>query len=218
MSEQARGRFITVEGTEGVGKSTNIAFIQTLLDDANIPHIVSREPGGTPLAEEIRNVLVVPREEAMCELTELLLVFAARAQHLKNLIEPALEQGIWVLCDRFTDATFAYQGGGRGISVDLISQLQDLVQGGMRPDCTLLLDAPVDVGMARAGARGALDRFEQEKQAFFDKVRGAYLDRVEQEPGRFVVVDASADLNTVQTDIEQALISQINEYSGGRHG
>jgi dTMP kinase len=145
-------------------------------------------------------------------------VFAARAQHLKNLIEPALEQGIWVLCDRFTDATFAYQGGGRGISVDLISQLQDLVQGGMRPDCTLLLDAPVDVGMARAGARGALDRFEQEKQAFFDKVRGAYLDRVEQEPGRFVVVDASADLNTVQTDIEQALISQINEYSGGRHG
>ncbi|MFT7403739.1 dTMP kinase [Zhongshania sp.] len=218
MSEQVRGRFITVEGTEGVGKSTNIAFIQTLLDDANIPHIVSREPGGTPLAEEIRNVLVVPREEAMCELTELLLVFAARAQHLKNLIEPALEQGIWVLCDRFTDATFAYQGGGRGISVDLISQLQDLVQGGMRPDCTLLLDAPVDVGMARAGARGALDRFEQEKQAFFDKVRGAYLDRVEQEPGRFVVVDASADLNTVQTDIEQALISQINEYSGGRHG
>ncbi|MEX1665847.1 dTMP kinase [Zhongshania arctica] len=218
MSEQVRGRFITVEGTEGVGKSTNIAFIQTLLDDANIPHIVSREPGGTPLAEEIRNVLVVPRDEAMCELSELLLVFAARAQHLKTLIEPALEQGIWVLCDRFTDATFAYQGGGRGISVDLISQLQDLVQGRVRPDCTLLLDAPVDVGMARAGARGALDRFEQEKQTFFEKVRGAYLQRVEQEPDRFAVVDASADLNTVQANIAQALIAQIDLYNGGRHG
>ncbi|MFQ3201836.1 MAG: dTMP kinase [Zhongshania sp.] len=217
MSEQVRGRFITVEGTEGVGKSTNIAFIQTLLDKANIPHIVSREPGGTPLAEEIRNLLVVPREEAMCELTELLLVFAARAQHLESLIEPALAKGVWVLCDRFTDATFAYQGGGRGISVDLIRQLQDLVQGRVRPDCTLLLDAPVDVGMARAGARGALDRFEQEKQAFFDKVRGAYLQRVKHEPDRFVVVDASADLSTVQADIARALIAQIDLYSGVRH-
>lgn len=218
MSEQVRGRFITVEGTEGVGKSTNIAFIQKLLDDANIPHIVSREPGGTPLAEEIRNVLVVPREESMCELTELLLVFAARAQHLKSLIEPALAKGVWVLCDRFTDATFAYQGGGRGLSETVIEQLQDLVQGSLRPDCTLLLDAPVAVGMARAGARGELDRFEQEKQVFFDKVRSAYLQRVAKEPTRFAVVDASAELDIVQREIALALKPQIERYTGGHHG
>ena len=218
MSEQVRGRFITVEGTEGVGKSTNIAFIQTLLDKANIPHIVSREPGGTPLAEEIRNVLVVPRDESMSELTELLLVFAARAQHLKSLIEPALAKGVWVLCDRFTDATFAYQGGGRGLSEAAIEQLQELVQGSLRPDCTLLLDAPVGIGMARAGARGALDRFEQEKQVFFDKVRSAYLQRVEREPARFAVVDASAELNTVQSEIALALKPLIELYNGGAHG
>ncbi|MBW2939202.1 dTMP kinase [Zhongshania sp. CAU 1632] len=221
-----RGRFITVEGTEGVGKSTNIAFIQGLLSSAGIQHIVTREPGGTALAEEIRNVLVVPREEPMCELTELLLVFAARAQHLQALIEPNLAKGIWVLCDRFTDATFAYQGGGRGLSTAVIGQLQDLVQGGLRPDCTLLLDAPVDVGMARAGARGALDRFEQEKQAFFEKVRGAYLARVAQEPDRFVVVDASTDLQVVQDSIAKALSLQIDSHKAasdkvnldGRHG
>ncbi|WP_255558142.1 dTMP kinase [Zhongshania aquimaris] len=226
MTEQVRGRFITVEGTEGVGKSTNIAFIQGLLSSAGIQHIVTREPGGTALAEEIRNVLVVPREEPMCELTELLLVFAARAQHLQALIEPNLAKGIWVLCDRFTDATFAYQGGGRGLSTAVIGQLQDLVQGGLRPDCTLLLDAPVDVGMARAGARGALDRFEQEKQAFFEKVRGAYLARVAQEPDRFVVVDASTDLQVVQDSIAKALSLQIDSHKAasdkvnldGRHG
>jgi dTMP kinase len=218
MSQQQRGRFITVEGTEGVGKSTNIDFIRKLLDKANIPHIVTREPGGTPLAEEIRNLLVVPREESMTELAELLLVFAARAQHLKTLIDPALAKGVWVLCDRFTDATFAYQGGGRGLSADTIDQLQNLVQGGLRPDCTLLLDAPVDVGMARAGARGALDRFEQEKQVFFDKVRSAYLQRVEQEPERFSVVDASADLATVQANIELVLQSQISLYKGVNNG
>jgi dTMP kinase len=212
MTEQVRGRFITVEGTEGVGKSTNIAFIQGLLSSAGIEHIVTREPGGTALAEEIRNVLVVPREEPMCELTELLLVFAARAQHLQSLIEPNLAKGIWVLCDRFTDATFAYQGGGRGLSTAVIGQLQDLVQGGLRPDCTLLLDAPVDVGMARAGARGALDRFEQEKQAFFEKVRGAYLERVAQEPDRFVVVDASTNLQVVQDSIAKALSLQIDSH------
>lgn len=218
MSEQVRGRFITVEGTEGVGKSTNIAFIRTLLETANIPHIVSREPGGTPLAEEIRNLLVVPREESMCELSELLLVFAARAQHLKTLIEPALAKGVWVLCDRFTDATYAYQGGGRGLSADTIDQLQNLVQGSLRPDCTLLLDAPVDIGMARAGARGALDRFEQEKLTFFDNVRDAYLRRVAQEPDRFAVVDAREDLSVVQRNIAQVLKSQIELYQGGQHG
>ncbi|MDF1691651.1 MAG: dTMP kinase [Zhongshania sp.] len=217
MTLPTKGRFITVEGTEGVGKSTNIDFIRELLDAANIPHIVSREPGGTPLAEEIRNVLVVPREEKMCELSELLLVFAARAQHLDQLIKPALARGEWVLCDRFTDATFAYQGGGRGLSPDLIASLQTMVQGDLRPDCTLLLDAPVDVGMSRAGARGALDRFEREKLAFFEKVRAAYLAQVAAEPARFRVIDASADLASVQSEIAAALKAQIAACHVAKH-
>ncbi|MEX1669305.1 dTMP kinase [Zhongshania guokunii] len=217
MTLPTKGRFITVEGTEGVGKSTNIDFIRELLNSANIPHIVSREPGGTPLAEEIRNVLVVPREEKMCELSELLLVFAARAQHLDQLIRPALARGEWVLCDRFTDATFAYQGGGRGLSAELIASLQTMVQGDLRPDCTLLLDAPVDVGMSRAGARGALDRFEREKLAFFEKVRAAYLAQVAAEPTRFKVVNASADLGSVQSEIAAALAAQIAAYQAAMH-
>tara|TARA_R110001583_G_scaffold60591_2_gene179861 strand:- start:562 stop:1218 length:657 start_codon:yes stop_codon:yes gene_type:complete len=217
VSLPRKGRFITVEGTEGVGKSTNMNFIRELLDTANIPHIVSREPGGTPLAEEIRNVLVVPREEKMCELSELLLVFAARAQHINQLIRPALERGEWVLCDRFTDATFAYQGAGRGLSTAVISSLQDMVQGELRPDCTVLLDAPVDVGMARAGARGALDRFEQEKHTFFEKVRAGYLERVAAEPERFRLIDASAELASVQREIAAALQPQITAYQAGSH-
>ena len=212
MNTPVNGRFITVEGTEGVGKSTNMAFIRELLTAASIPHIVSREPGGTPLAEEIRNVLVVPREEKMCELTELLLVFAARAQHLNQLIRPALERGEWVLCDRFTDATFAYQGWGRGLSTDVIASLEKIVQGELRPDCTVLLDAPVDIGMARAGARGDLDRFEQEKHDFFEKVREGYLARVAAEPSRFKLIDASAELSSVQRDIASALQQQIAAY------
>ncbi|MBB5188499.1 MULTISPECIES: dTMP kinase [Zhongshania] len=212
MNTPAKGRFITVEGTEGVGKSTNIAFIRQLLDAAGIPYIVSREPGGTPLAEEIRNTLVVPREESMCELTELLLVFAARAQHINQLILPALARGEWVLCDRFTDATFAYQGWGRGLSTDVIASLETMVQGVLRPDCTVLLDAPVDVGMARASERGDLDRFEQEKHDFFEKVRDGYLARVAAEPQRFKLIDASADLASVQRDIAAALKQQLAAY------
>jgi dTMP kinase len=212
MALPVRGRFLTVEGTEGVGKSTNIDFIRRQLEAADIPHIVTREPGGTPLAEEIRQVLVVPRDEAMAELTELLLVFAARAQHIDQIIEPALVKGVWVLCDRFTDATFAYQGGGRGLSKQLIGDLESRVQGSLRPDCTLLLDAPVAVGMARAGSRGELDRFEQEKHDFFDKVRLAYLERVDNEPSRFAVIDASATLAAVQVDIAAALSSLISGY------
>jgi len=212
MNSPAKGRFITVEGTEGVGKSTNIAFICQLLDTAGIPYIVSREPGGTPLAEEIRNTLVVPREETMCELTELLLVFAARAQHINQVIVPALARGEWVLCDRFTDATFAYQGWGRGLSTDVIASLETMVQGVLRPDCTVLLDAPVDVGMARASERGDLDRFEQEKHDFFEKVREGYLARVAAEPKRFKLIDASADLASVQGDIGAALKPQLAAY------
>ncbi|NKI17325.1 dTMP kinase [Spongiibacter sp. KMU-166] len=202
---ELRGRFISLEGGEGVGKSSNIAFIVDWLTDAGIPFIQTREPGGTPLAEEVRELLLRPRDEGMTELSELLLVFAARAQHLHTKIEPALAAGTWVLCDRFTDATFAYQGYGRGLSRDTIEQLQQMVQGARRPDLTLLLDAPVEVGMARAGERGELDRFEQEQHSFFERVRAGYLALAEADPQRFSIIDASQPLADVQRDIGQVL-------------
>ncbi len=205
MMGELRGRFISLEGGEGVGKSSNIAFIVDWLTDAGIPFIQTREPGGPPLAEEIRELLLRPRDEGMTELSELLLVFAARAQHLHTKIEPALAAGTWVLCDRFTDATFAYQGYGRGLSRDTIEQLQQMVQGARRPDLTLLLDAPVEVGMARAGERGELDRFEQEQHSFFERVRAGYLALAEADPQRFSIIDASQPLADVQRDIGQVL-------------
>ena len=205
-----RGKFITVEGSEGVGKSTNLDFVARQLQDSGIDFVVTREPGGTPLAEDIRQLLLTPRDEAMSELTELLLVFAARAQHLTQKIEPALAAGNWVLCDRFTDATFAYQGGGRQMSDVVIGQLQSLVQGDLRPDLTLLLDAPVEVGMQRASRRGDLDRFEQEELDFFERVRQAYLSQVEREPGRFAVIDASQSLTSVQGQIVDALTPYLS--------
>ena len=162
------GKFITVEGVEGVGKTTNMTFIQSWLKQQGIEHITTREPGGTPLAEDIRELLLSPRDEAVNENTELLLMFAARAQHLAEVILPALERGQWVLCDRFTDATYAYQGGGRGVAMEKISLLEDLVQGQLRPDLTLVLDAPVAQGLERANKRSQPDRFEQEKLDFFD--------------------------------------------------
>lgn len=203
-----RGRFITVEGTEGVGKSSNMSLIAELLSEANIPYLQTREPGGTPLAESIRELLVSPREEVVCDMTELLLVFAARAQHLNQRIEPALAAGQWVLCDRFTDATFAYQGAARGMGADTVAQLETLVQGSLRPDLTLLLDAPVELGMSRAGKRGAFDRFEQEQISFFERVRQCYLTRAAAEPARYRVVDASQELTAVQADI-RALFGPI---------
>lgn len=209
-----RGKFITVEGSEGVGKSTNLDFVARQLRAAGIDFIVTREPGGTPLAEDIRQLLLAPREEAMCELTELLLVFAARAQHLAEKIEPALAAGRWVLSDRFTDATFAYQGGGRQMSEMVIGHLQSLVQGDLRPDLTLLLDASVDVGMQRASRRGDLDRFEQEERDFFERVRQAYLAQVESEPARFAVIDASQPLAEVQEQILNAMTPYLNANGG----
>lgn len=203
------GFFITVEGTEGVGKSTNIAFIQQLLAEQGKELLVTREPGGTPLAEEIRAMLLSQRQEPVANDAELLLVFAARAQHLAQTIKPALAQGKWVLSDRFTDATFAYQGAGRGLDWQRIAQLEQFVQGDLRPDLTLLLDLPVEVGMARASARSAPDRFETEKQAFFERVRAGYLRRVQEEPSRFAVIDASAPLVNVQQQIKDALITKL---------
>lgn len=196
-----RGKFITMEGTEGVGKSTNMALVENWLRDRGVDLEISREPGGTPLAEDIRALLLAPREETVNADAELLLMFAARAQHLNEKILPALEAGRWVLCDRFTDATFAYQGGGRGVSMEKIANLETLVQGTLRPDLTLLLDVPVEIGLARAGARGALDRFEKEKVDFFHKVRTCYLQRAKAEPGRFRVIDASQPLDQVQGQI-----------------
>ncbi|QEQ97042.1 dTMP kinase [Neptunomonas concharum] len=205
MSSQTTGRFITIEGTEGVGKSTNIEFIEAFLKERGINLCLTREPGGTPLAEEIRELLLAPREETMCDDAEILLVFAARAQHINQVIRPKLEKGHWVLSDRFTDATFAYQGAGRGICWDRIQQLEAYVQGELRPNLTLLLDMPVELGMERAKLRSAPDRFEQEKQAFFEKVRQGYHHRMRAEPDRFALIDASQSLSNVQEQIAAAL-------------
>ena len=207
----SRGRFITLEGGEGVGKSSNMAFIMRLLTDAGIDFIHTREPGGTPLAEDIRRLLLTPRDEKMDELSELLLVFAARAQHLAQKVRPALAAGTWVLCDRFTDATVAYQGAGRGLSQTTITQLKILVHAELAPDMTLLLDAPVEVGMSRAQGRGELDRFEQEQMSFFERVRQSYLQQAAAEPLRYRIIDASAPLPAVQAAIQKAVAPLLNE-------
>lgn len=196
-----RGQFITFEGTEGVGKSTQLTNAADTLKGLGVDVVVTREPGGTPMAESIRELLLAPRDEAVDETTELLLMFAARAQHLNTRILPALERGQWVLCDRFTDATFAYQGGGRGVSSERIAMLESLVQGDVRPDHVILLDAPVETGMKRARSRGDLDRFEQEAVSFFQRIRDTYLDRAQAAPERYSVVDASASLEQVTASI-----------------
>jgi dTMP kinase len=203
-----RGLFITVEGGEGVGKSTNIAFMQQVLEEKGLAVMVTREPGGTPLAEEIREVLIKNREEKVVSETELLLMFAARAQHLYQKILPALEKGICVISDRFTDATYAYQSGGRGVSSEKVALLENFVQGDIRPDITFLFDAPIEVGMSRAQKRGALDRFEEEEVSFFNRVRDNYLQRAAQEPARFKIIDASQNLDAVQKDLKDELLER----------
>lgn len=209
-----RGLFITLEGGEGAGKSTNMAFIQRFFEIHDFPYIATREPGGTPLAEELRNLLLAPREEAVNSDAELLLMFAARAQHIAAKIQPALQTGVSVLCDRFTDATYAYQGGGRGIDMSRIAELEHFVQGGFRPDLTIYLDVPVEVGMARAAARGELDRFENEQRTFFENVRAVYLQRAARAPEKYCVIDASRPLALVQDDIQQVLTSYCEVLRG----
>jgi len=211
MQADIRGRFITLEGTEGVGKSTNLQFIQSILEQHKVQYQLTREPGGTPLAEEVRELLLANREERVAEDAELLLVFAARAQHLSQVVRPALECGEWVLCDRFTDATFAYQGGGRGLDNQFITQLESMVQRGLQPNLTILLDLPVEVGLARARQRADLDRFENEKIVFFERVRKAYLARADSDPQRFAVVDASGTLDQVQQQIRCVLDKYLAE-------
>jgi dTMP kinase len=205
------GRFVTVEGIEGVGKSTQIARISRALSERGIEHVVTREPGGTALAERIRALVLEAGKEVPTAIAELLLMFAARSQHLEQLIEPNLKAGRWVLCDRFTDATYAYQGGGRGLSAEAIGQLESLVQGSRRPDLTVLLDAPVAVGLARAGKRnqtGGSDRFEAERAEFFERVRRAYLERAAAFPARIKVVDAAGAAEQVSARILELLESQ----------
>jgi len=199
------GKFITIEGGEGVGKTTNLSFITQQLTSRGVDFIVTREPGGTRLAEAIRTLLLSEHEEEVCEMTELLLIFAARAQHIDQVIRPALHAGKWVVSDRFTDATYAYQGGGRGLSEATIAQLEHMVQGALRPDLTLILDLAPEIGLERARKRAALDRFEREKLEFFNRVRDAYRQRVSAEPQRCVLVDAGQPLERVQSAILEAL-------------
>ncbi|HEB58336.1 MAG TPA: dTMP kinase [Gammaproteobacteria bacterium] len=200
-----QGKFITVEGVEGVGKSTNMAFIADYLRGHGVTVVETREPGGTATGEAIRELLLDARRTDICTDTELLLMFAARAQHLAELIRPALERGQWVLCDRFTDATYAYQGGGRGVPQARIAQLEDWVQGELRPDLTILLDLPVEEGLRRAAGRSTPDRFEQEKRDFFERVRDAYLQQAAAAPQRYRVIDAAQDLEAVQAALRQVL-------------
>jgi dTMP kinase len=200
------GKFITLEGGEGVGKTTNVPFIKDYLLGKNIPVVVTREPGGTMMAEKIRDLLLHSNDEVVSSHAEILLMFAARAQHLKNVIKPALAQGTWVLCDRFTDATYAYQGGGRGMSLETISWLENFVQEDLRPDLTLLLDVPIETGMARAKSRGEqFDRFESEQLHFFSQVRNAYLQQAQKYPGRIKVIMADQPLDIVQKEIIKTL-------------
>ena len=208
------GLFITLEGPEGAGKSTNREYLAECLRRQGLDVLLTREPGGTPLAERIRELLLAPSAEPMASDTELLLVFAARAQHLAQVIRPALARGCVVLCDRFTDATYAYQGGGRGLSTSRIAVLEDFVQGDLRPDLTLIFDLPVEVGLARAAARGRLDRFEQEGQAFFQAVRQAYLQRAAAQPQRYRIIDAGQSLAQVQLSLD-ALLPQLLELARG---
>ncbi|NJD08240.1 MAG: dTMP kinase [Methylococcaceae bacterium] len=199
-------KFITLEGGEGVGKTTQIAAVCEFLEQRGIACVATREPGGTPVGEQIRGVLL--GNHVIAPETELLLLFAARAQHLQEVIRPALAKGHWVVCDRFTDASFAYQGGGRGVAEGMIEALQAQVQAGLQPALTLLLDAPVEIGLARAKRRGPADRFEQETVAFFQRVRAAYLARAERWPGRMRVIDASGTPEQVKAGV----ISELERF------
>ncbi|WP_434772150.1 dTMP kinase [Pseudomonas entomophila] len=208
------GLFITLEGPEGAGKSTNRDYLAARLREQGLDVVLTREPGGTPLAEQVRGLLLTPSQEPMAADTELLLVFAARAQHLAEVIRPALARGAVVLCDRFTDATYAYQGGGRGLSQARIAQLEEFVQGDLRPDLTLVFDLPVHIGLQRAAARGRLDRFEQEGQPFFEAVRQAYLARARQAPQRYALLDAAQPLAAVQRDLDALLPMLLDRCRG----
>ena len=207
-----RGRFITLEGLEGAGKSTQIATVQRIVEGAGFEVVVTREPGGTPLAERIRELVLSPRREAVPPLAELLLMFAARCLHLEGLVRPALARGAWVICDRFTDATIAYQGGGRGLPLELIRTLAQAAHGDLWPDLTLLLDVDPATGLARAGRRGAADRFEREELAFFERIRAAYLALAREAPRRIEVIDARRTAADVAMDVEHRVLRLLSDH------
>ncbi len=210
MNELKKGKFISIEGIEGVGKSTNLAFIQQLLEDYDINVVTTREPGGTDVSEKIRQILLESSHDQLTDHTELLLIFAARAQHVEQLVRPALLRGDWVLCDRFTDASYAYQGGGRNVEISTIEWLEEQIVGNLRPDLTLLLDAPIEIGMERMNDRGELDRFELEEDSFFGRVRAAYLWRAEKYPQRIKLINADQPIANVQTDIRTEVLQVLS--------
>lgn len=210
MKLMRRGIFITIEGGEGVGKSTNMEFMANRIRAAGIQVVKTREPGGTPMAERIRTMLLEHGDEALPDLAELLLFFASRALHVENLIKPALSAGSWVLCDRFTDASRAYQGNARGLGLARVNTLAGWVHGDLNPDMTVLLDAPAELGMSRARGRGETDRLESEGISFYEGVRQQYLALAAAEPDRFVVIDASQALDRVQAQIADSLDDLIS--------
>ena len=205
------GSFITIEGAEGAGKSTCMSLAAAEIEKRGKRLLQTREPGGTELGEDLRELLLGHRHHGMADDTELLLMFAARAEHIHRRIRPALDAGQWVLCDRFTDATYAYQGAGRGLSMQRIAQLEDWVQGTLRPDLTILMDLPVAIGMQRAGKRSAPDRFESEDLEFFERIRQGYLEIARQEPSRVKVIDASRSLAEVSADVVRTIGLFIDE-------
>ena len=208
-------RFITVEGIEGAGKTSCLDLLEQLISKRGHEVLVTREPGGTPLGEDLRQLLLGHRHDGMADDTELLLMFAARAEHLHAKIEPALVAGSWVLCDRFTDATYAYQGYGRGIDLQRIAALETWVQGERRPDLTLLLDLPVEVGLQRAGRRSTPDRFERQALTFFDRVRQGYLSLAASAPGRFRVIDAGQSLDQVSRQVTATIDAFLDSADPG---
>jgi dTMP kinase len=205
MKSEEKGKFITIEGIEGVGKSSNVQFIAKLIQEAGFQVVVTREPGGTQIAEEIRKILLTEYKEPTLPSVELLLLYAGRLQHVEHVIKPALAQGKWVVCDRFVDATYAYQGAGRGIAMEKIDILNQWTLGNFTPDCTIVLDAPVDVAFERIKNNRKLDRFEKEQKVFFEKIRKEYLIRAKQFPDRYHVVDAAKPLSFVQESLTKIM-------------
>jgi len=208
-----QGRFITIEGGEGAGKTTAVSFIEQFFQQAGIPLLLTREPGGTQLGEQLREILLTPSERPICAEAELMMMFAARAQHLQQVIMPALARGEWVLCDRFTDASFAYQGAGRELGEARVAELETWLQGEFRPDCVILLDIDPALGMKRVQKRGQQDRFEQEAMDFFQRVRQAYLQRAKLAPSRYRIIDAGQELPQVQQQLRQYLQQMLQDLS-----
>lgn len=205
------GKFITVEGIEGVGKSSNIEVMRDAIEARGLQVLTSREPGGTPTAEQIRGILLEHGDEPVPDIAELLLMFAARSLHVNNVIQPAINAGTWVICDRFTDTSRAYQGAGRGFPLEEIDRIADWVHPDLQPDLTLLLDAPVDIGMQRAGERSQPDRIEIAKVDFFTRARDCYLELAKSEPERFAVVDASQGIDDVRASVATVVNRLLDE-------